>query len=321
VSEEGSEAAAATAVYANKVFIPNKKLTINSPFLFFIMDIQNGLPIFMGKIVNPLGKKTEDEEHEDMPESNQTIEDQAEPGVDEKIGVEPHAKQYVLSGTGPVAAYQGHGLGLYTYNYNAGYYVQEGGDYYLKEDRAGWFTFPRISGCQHSDPFLCIAQYTASLKTKNLSGEIWSFGKEKMWTEDDSIQFLPLNTSSCLMCKAVILSSMGSAIQTRPDYFGTFEKTSSFSAGRPVYKNKKGKFLMMKNEYTSFSVWDDMERRVTAGKGQDEGTRGLRSGSGPTCVTDVDGSIPGRQTEGWQYRTKSGEWVLDISISVKCDHF
>jgi len=327
VSEEGSEAAAATAVYANKLFIPNKNLTIDSPFLFFIMDIQNGLPIFMGRIVNPWGKN-EGEQHEEivdkqsveeMPKVNKTVEEEAEPGVNEEEGDEPYEKQYVLSGSGPVAAYQGHGLGLYTYDNDTGYYVQKGGDYYLKEDRSGWFTFPRISGCKHSDPYSCIAQYAASLKTKNLTGETWSFGKEKQWKEDDSIQFLPLNSSSCLMCNKVILSSKGSAVQTRPDYFGTFEKTSSFSAGRPVYKNHKGKFLMMKNEYTSFSVWDDMKRRVTAGKGQDEGTRSLRSGSGPTCVTDVDGGIPGRQTQGWQYRTKSGEWVLDTSISVKCD--
>ena len=185
------------------------------------------------------------------------------------------------------------------------------------EDRSGWFTFPRISGCEESDPYFCIAKHTASLKTKNLNGT-WSFGKEKVWAEDDSIQFLLLNSSSCMMCKAFILNSTGSAIQTRPAYFGTFEKTSTFSAGRPVYKNNKGKFLMMKNEYTSFSVWDDVKRRVTAGKGEDEGNRGLRSGSGPTCVTDGDGSIPGRQTQGWQYRTKLGEWVLDVTISVKC---
>ena len=57
---------------------------------------------------------------------------------------------------------------------------------------------------------------------------------------------------------------------------------------------------------------------VTAGKGEDEGTRSLRSGSGPTCVTDANGSIPGRQTQDWQYRTKSGEWVLDVTISVMC---
>merc|ERR1719318_839549 len=64
VSEEGSEAAAATAVFATKTFIPNKEVTINHPFIFFIMDIKNNIPIFMGKIVNPSGK-TASEEIED----------------------------------------------------------------------------------------------------------------------------------------------------------------------------------------------------------------------------------------------------------------
>jgi hypothetical protein len=166
----------------------------------------------------------------------------------------PHENLFVLSGSSSVAAYQGHGLGLYTYDNNTGYYTQEGVDFYLLEDRSGWFTFPCISGCNETDSYSCIAQYAANLKTKNLTGGNWSFSKDEVWTEDDSIQFLPLNSSSCLMCKAVILNSTGLAIQTRPDYFGIFEKTPTFSAGRPVYKNSKGKVLMMKNEYTSFSV-------------------------------------------------------------------
>merc|ERR1712192_88131 len=238
-----------------------------------------------------MGGNKEDEEYEGMddkpspeevPELKTVVQNEAAYGVEDEVGFEPSKNQYVMYGTGPVAAYQGHGLGLYTYNKDAGYYVQKGGDYYLMEDKAGWFTFPRISGCNQSDPYSCIAKYAASLKTKNLTGETWSFGEEKVWTEDASIQFLPLSSNSCLLCNRVNLNSTGSAIQTRPDYFGIFEKTSSFSAGRPVYTNNKGKFLMMKNEYTSFSVWDDTVRRVTAGKGQDEGTRGVRSGSGPT---------------------------------------
>ena len=58
-----------------------------------------------------------------------------------------------------------------------------------------------------------------------------------------------------------------------------------------MYRNKAGKFLMMKNEYTTFSVWDDTKRRVSAGAGDDKDTRGLISGSGPTCVTDQCGAI------------------------------
>jgi len=220
-----------------------------------------------------------------------------------------HQQQAVLTGTGAVVRYQGHGLGLYTYQADTGYYAQQGGDYYLVKDREGWFTFPRIAGCTSTEtPFSCIAQYAASIKTKNLTGTTWSFSKDEVWTEDDSIQFLPVSSNSCLLCKKFILSSAGPAMQARPEYFGSFEREASFSAGRPVYRNKVGKFLMMKNEYTTFSVWDDAKRGVSAGRG-DEGTRGLRSSSGPTCVTGA---------EGWQYLTVSGGWEEDTTITAQC---
>jgi len=53
VDEEGSEASAATTVFATKMFIPNIEVMINSPFIFYILDISNHVPIFVGKIVNP----------------------------------------------------------------------------------------------------------------------------------------------------------------------------------------------------------------------------------------------------------------------------
>merc|ERR1711892_1211051 len=54
VSEEGSEAAAATTVIFTKVFKPKPKISIDSPFLFFIFDTKNNIPIFIGKITDPL---------------------------------------------------------------------------------------------------------------------------------------------------------------------------------------------------------------------------------------------------------------------------
>jgi len=92
VSEEGSEAAAATAVFATKVFIPNKELTVNRPFIFFIMDLKNNFPIFMGKIVNPSGlsgSKTEYLEIEDTKKVEEvTVEVKAGPGETEEAEAE-----------------------------------------------------------------------------------------------------------------------------------------------------------------------------------------------------------------------------------------
>ena len=67
VSEEGSEAAAVTAVFNTKVFFPNPKISIDRPFIFFIFDTKNSVPIFMGKIVDPSnGETVEVEEKEYM---------------------------------------------------------------------------------------------------------------------------------------------------------------------------------------------------------------------------------------------------------------
>jgi len=66
VSEEGSEAAAATAVIFTKVFTRKPKIRINSAFIFFIFDTKNKIPVFTGKIVDPMGatdlKNVQDEE-------------------------------------------------------------------------------------------------------------------------------------------------------------------------------------------------------------------------------------------------------------------
>jgi len=66
VNEEGSEAAAATAVIFTKVFTRKPKIRINSAFIFFIFDTKNKIPIFTGKIVDPVGatdlKNVQDEE-------------------------------------------------------------------------------------------------------------------------------------------------------------------------------------------------------------------------------------------------------------------
>ena len=54
VNEEGSEAAAATLIEFVKTSIPQpRKLEINRPFLFFIMEKHSGLILFSGKMINP----------------------------------------------------------------------------------------------------------------------------------------------------------------------------------------------------------------------------------------------------------------------------
>jgi len=55
VDEEGTEAAAATAIMMNRaMFIPNEEIVFNRPFLFIILHAPSNTPIFIGYVVNPM---------------------------------------------------------------------------------------------------------------------------------------------------------------------------------------------------------------------------------------------------------------------------
>jgi serpin B len=55
VDEQGTEAAAATAVVVGTTAMPleNAKMVINHPFLFLIRSRQSGTILFIGRVVNP----------------------------------------------------------------------------------------------------------------------------------------------------------------------------------------------------------------------------------------------------------------------------
>ena len=57
VNEEGSEAAAVTSVEISlKSYMEPVKFIVNRPFLFYIVNVVSGLPLFVGRIVDPNGK-------------------------------------------------------------------------------------------------------------------------------------------------------------------------------------------------------------------------------------------------------------------------
>jgi serpin B len=55
VDEEGTEAAAATAVIVGTTSMPAEPVvvTLDQPFVFLIRDIQTGAILFIGRIMNP----------------------------------------------------------------------------------------------------------------------------------------------------------------------------------------------------------------------------------------------------------------------------
>jgi serpin B len=57
VDEEGTEAAAATAVIVGETAMPDQPIsvTVDHPFLFVIRDIETGTILFVGRVMNPAG--------------------------------------------------------------------------------------------------------------------------------------------------------------------------------------------------------------------------------------------------------------------------
>ena len=54
VDEEGTEAAAATAIVSNDYEMSEKiEFIADHPFLFFLRDLETGLLLFQGRVVDP----------------------------------------------------------------------------------------------------------------------------------------------------------------------------------------------------------------------------------------------------------------------------
>jgi len=55
VDEEGTEAAAATAVVMKRLSMPEEPVvvTVDHPFLFLIRDIETGTVLFVGRVLDP----------------------------------------------------------------------------------------------------------------------------------------------------------------------------------------------------------------------------------------------------------------------------
>ena len=54
VDEEGTEAAAATAVVAQLQSMPmTEPFHVDRPFLYVIHDVEHGTPLFLGRVVDP----------------------------------------------------------------------------------------------------------------------------------------------------------------------------------------------------------------------------------------------------------------------------
>ena len=147
--------------------------------------------------------------------------------------------------------------------------------------------------------------YTSSLSN---IGQDWKYKKGGNWVNnDDTIKFSTLNspTAACLLCKTILLTSTGQTSYTLPDYLGLFTaEPEVFSAGRPVYRNGKGKVLKIIPGTVTFAVHDET------------GIARVTYAAGPTCVTQASYSL--RFDRGWT--VKDGEeWKKDDTMEVTCE--
>ena len=102
INEEGSEAAAATAVIVNTrsggpSFQRQREFRVDQPFVFIIHDNANKLPLFIGRIINPSGKTnarqtentTAKDELSSSHNSNIKNQDNENPSILEKLTNDP----------------------------------------------------------------------------------------------------------------------------------------------------------------------------------------------------------------------------------------
>merc|ERR1712141_81084 len=102
VNEEGSEAAAATAVIVNTrsggpSFRKHQEFRVDQPFVFVIHDSANNLPLFIGRIINP-SSETVDQELEattqntiPLVQQGKTNTENTETGFSEKLLQKPNS--------------------------------------------------------------------------------------------------------------------------------------------------------------------------------------------------------------------------------------
>jgi hypothetical protein len=123
----------------------------------------------------------------------------------------------------------------------------------------------------------------------------------------DILKLVPWTASTCILKPTILLTSSGSARITHPDYLVKFNIVDgAFSAGRPVWKNTKGKILKLENGLVSFSIHDDQASNVPK----------VRSASATPCPNEPQVSYSSRfNRRGWRF-SKNGKWDVDNTIVV-----
>ena len=184
-------------------------------------------------------------------------------------------------------------------NNGATVYKQKGGPFYIFRQPFGTWTVGETLGGN-----------VVTLQTPDLfaRGNSWKFynADEENWEPDPTIIFEPFKTPSCILQTSINISSSGPAAFEVPNYLGMFHHYKNrYSAGRPIWRNKYGKFLMIKQDKFQFGVYYSLTT--------DLGT--IASGSAPTCPTEEKARYGKDGWKGWKY-WNGEKFVEDETIKV-----
>jgi hypothetical protein len=200
------------------------------------------------------------------------------------------------------AEYNGDSLGLYDeiqHEYAGRVFKQRGAEefIYMKDDK--WFCGPSVGASKGR------ALYSNDLFNK--PGE-WNYYDGGWQNNDPTLHFLPLTPSSCILQPSIHITSTGPALTRQPDYLGTFWIVQDvFSAGRPVWRNSKGKVLKIRPGKVSFGVYDGIEETGAY----------ILSASGPTCPTDTKAGHSDRDdVHAWRF-WDGKNYAEDNTITVQ----
>ena len=124
---------------------------------------------------------------------------------------------------------------------------------------------------------------------------------------DPNLSIVTISDTSTRICPIINISARGAAARKVPDYLGRFTITNQFSAGRPVYRNNRGKYLRVLPGTPDWSVSDNVvtdDQRIWSG-----------AAAGLCPASDRSRYNKRRNINSWQYWDNG--W-RDGDITVTC---
>ena len=136
----------------------------------------------------------------------------------------------------------------------------------------------------------------------------WQYARSGEFVSDPDLTVVTISDTSTLICPVINIQASGEADRKVPDYLGQFTITSQFSAGRPVWRNNKGKYLSVHPDKVNWRVTNNVEDTAA----------GIQSGVAPgLCPASARSRYNKRfNINSWKYW--DGDEFRDGDITVTC---